>query len=410
MHYTTTILLLLFALLRLHAQPQNAKDVIDLVNQHLISIEKGAYSADYRKVDLFETDTVKNSGKVQFFKRNGVIGDSIARFSFIVPTENGQYFFDGINYITLNQNNKKIYYLPVGQKKGIEDYISHYNSARSNLLSVPILTNSPYKPISPTKWTKATMDYSELEGKQYIRLYQQSKYKIQMKLTPKDADSTIYTEEILIDPVNYDIKRLRSWADRGTGNPYFLEINYSPIVVLPDTLAFEDLYQPEVLIAQGYAFQENKILTKSETKMIAVGDSIPNFKLLYPTNDSLPLFGQSSYRYLLLDFWYLGCGPCIAAMPSINHIYQTYSSRGIGVVGISFKERDPEKARKFANKYGYTYPLLFGERSQEEQLKIYSYPTFAIIDCQTHKVVYVHSGYSETMGSEIMGVLDGLLK
>jgi peroxiredoxin len=410
MRHTITILLLFFALLHLHAQPKNAKDVIDLVNQHLISIEKGAYSADYRKVDLLETDTLKNSGKVQFFKRNGVIGDSIARFSFTVSDENVHHFFDGISYITLNQNNKTINYLLVGQKKGIEDYISHYNTARSKLLSVPILTNSPYTPISPTKWTKATMEYSELEGKQYIRLYQQSKYKIQMKLTPKDADSTIYTEEMLIDPVNYDIKRLRTWADRGTGNPYFLEINYSPIVVLPDTLAFEDLYQPEVLIAQGYAFQENKIPTKAETKMMAIGDTIPNFKLLYPTNDSLPLFSQSNYQYLLLDFWYLGCGPCIAAMSTINHIYQTYSSRGIGVVGISFKERDPEKARQFAYKYGYTYPLLFGERSREQQLKIYSYPTFAIIDCQTHKVVYVHAGYSETMGNEIMGVLEGLLK
>jgi hypothetical protein len=335
MHYTTTILLLLFALLHLQAQPKNTKDVIDLVNQHLISIEKGAYSADYRKVDLLETDTLKNSGKVQFFKRNGVIGDSIARFSFTVSNENVQHFFDGINYITLNKNDKIVRYISVGQKKGIEDYISHYNSARSKLLSVPILTNSPYTPISPKKWANAVMERSIIDGKHYVRLYQQSKYKIQMKLTPKDADSTTYTEEMLIDAVNFDIKRLRSWSDRGTGNPQFSEINYSPISALPDTLAFEDLYQPEVLIAQGYAFQENKIPTKAETKMITVGDSIPNFKLLYPTNDSLPLFSQSNHRYLLLDFWYLGCGPCIAAMPSINHIYQTYSSRGIGVVGIS---------------------------------------------------------------------------
>jgi hypothetical protein len=53
---------------------------------------------------------------------------------------------------------------------------------------------------------------------------------------------------------------------------------------------------------------------------------------------------------------------------------------------------------------------LFGERSLEQQLKIYSYPTIAIVDCQTHKVVYAHAGYSEIMESEIMGVLDGPLK
>jgi peroxiredoxin len=410
MKYTTTILLLLFAILHLHAQPQNAKDVIDLVNQHLISIEKGAYSADYQYVSFMKTDTSKNAGEVQFFKQSGVIGDSIARFSFVLPTGNSQYFFDGVNYITLNKNKKTIHYLQVGQNKGIEHFISKGDAKRSNLLSVPILTNSPYTPISPKKWAKATMEYSELEGKQYIRLYLQNKYKTPMKLTPNDADSILYTEEMLIDPVHYDIKRLRSWADRGTGNPQFSEINYAPIVVLPDTLAFEDLYQSEALIAQGYAFHEQKENTKSEKKMIAVGDSIPNFKLLYPTNDSLPLFSQSNHRYLLLDFWYLGCGPCYAAMPSINHIYQTYSSRGIGVAGISFKERDPEKARQFAHKYGYTYPLLFGERSLQESLKIRSYPTIAIVDCKTRKVVYAHSGYSETMESEIMGVLDGLLK
>jgi hypothetical protein len=118
MKYTTTILLLLFAILHLHAQPQNAKDVIDLVNQHLISIEKGAYSADYQYVSFMKTDTSKNAGEVQFFKQSGVIGDSIARFSFVLPTGNSQYFFDGVNYITLNKNKKTIHYLQVGQNKG----------------------------------------------------------------------------------------------------------------------------------------------------------------------------------------------------------------------------------------------------------------------------------------------------
>ena len=112
MRYTTTILLLLFALLHLQAQPKNAKDVIDLVNQHLISIEKGTYSADYQYVSMMKTDTSKNAGNVQFFKQNGIIGDSIARFSFVLPKGNNQYFFDGTNYITLNQN-KKIYFFQV---------------------------------------------------------------------------------------------------------------------------------------------------------------------------------------------------------------------------------------------------------------------------------------------------------
>ena len=47
-------------------------------------------------------------------------------------------------------------------------------------------------------------------------------------------------------------------------------------------------------------------------------------------------------KYILLDFWTQGCGPCIASLPEIEEISEAYAD-SLVVVSISL---DPEKAWK----------------------------------------------------------------
>ena len=47
----------------------------------------------------------------------------------------------------------------------------------------------------------------------------------------------------------------------------------------------------------------------------------------------------SKGNYVLIDFWASWCGPCIASMPALKEIYNTYSSKGLQIVGLSFDNK-----------------------------------------------------------------------
>lgn len=49
---------------------------------------------------------------------------------------------------------------------------------------------------------------------------------------------------------------------------------------------------------------------------------------------------------LLIDFWATWCGPCIAAMPKLHDLYDTYSEQGFGILSISL-DQNPRHVQSF---------------------------------------------------------------
>ena len=74
-------------------------------------------------------------------------------------------------------------------------------------------------------------------------------------------------------------------------------------------------------------------------KALGIGDMMEDGDL-YDTKDSLRHLSEFKGKYILLDFWSSGCGPCVESIPEMEKIIETYKDK-LTVVSIS---EDP-KAR-----------------------------------------------------------------
>ncbi len=63
----------------------------------------------------------------------------------------------------------------------------------------------------------------------------------------------------------------------------------------------------------------------------------------------------------ILECWATWCGPCIAAIPHVDALYDKYHSRGLNVIGMNVMEDGVEKVRNFVEKKkdGMSYPVAY---------------------------------------------------
>lgn len=89
-------------------------------------------------------------------------------------------------------------------------------------------------------------------------------------------------------------------------------------------------------------------------------------------------------KFVLLDFWFIGCGPCERDMPAIKLLYQKFFDQGFSVVSVHKHGQSPETVQKFANEKGMNYPIVVdnadGEiTKQYKQLGVYFYPMYMLL-------------------------------
>ena len=87
-----------------------------------------------------------------------------------------------------------------------------------------------------------------------------------------------------------------------------------------------------------------------------VGALLPRVDLL-TDGGSLVSTAQWIGRPLVINFWYSTCEPCRREMPLLARTAKEYSST-VTFLGVNMND-STDVARRFADKYGVTYDLLF---------------------------------------------------
>lgn len=89
-------------------------------------------------------------------------------------------------------------------------------------------------------------------------------------------------------------------------------------------------------------------------------------------------------KYVLLDFWFKGCGPCHADFPSVQLLHDLYKDRGVVVIGVHNNSETAETVREHVEKEGLTFPIMVDHPdgrtvAKYEAHSLSGYPSYMLI-------------------------------
>ena len=127
---------------------------------------------------------------------------------------------------------------------------------------------------------------------------------------------------------------------------------------------------------------------------LALNTKGPDFKLPNTNGDSLELSTLLG-KYVIVQFGWIGCGPCVKSIPLLNQIEEKYGSRGLEVIGVNLNCGSQEKVKEYQKRHNINYNFLWSDNdSIAQQYKISAAPTLYIID-DKGIINYVQFGYKE---------------
>ena len=89
-------------------------------------------------------------------------------------------------------------------------------------------------------------------------------------------------------------------------------------------------------------------------------------------------------KYILIDFWFSSCVPCIRQFPKLKELYKKFHPKGLEIIGISTdRTKDINKWNKVIRKNKINWKHLLDENTVESsRLSINSFPTNFLLNSE----------------------------
>lgn len=113
-------------------------------------------------------------------------------------------------------------------------------------------------------------------------------------------------------------------------------------------------------------------------------------------------------KTVVLNFWFIGCKPCIMEMPHLNEVVQKYKQED--VVFLAFALDQEDELRKFLAKTPFQYNIVpDANMIARDAYGVNAFPTSMVIDKNGILLDYM-TGYSEDVGEKLSAMIDKALQ
>ena len=126
------------------------------------------------------------------------------------------------------------------------------------------------------------------------------------------------------------------------------------------------------------------VLANLEQSSLAPGFSLPS---LDGTEKALKDFQG---KFVLLNFWASWCAPCIAEMPALERVHQTFKEEGLVVVSVNVDtEAAREQVVKMVEKKGISFSVFLDPKMQvAESYGLSGFPESFFIGPKGHRLSF----------------------
>ena len=133
-----------------------------------------------------------------------------------------------------------------------------------------------------------------------------------------------------------------------------------------------------------------------ETMEKARAESVEKFHEGVPGNRAPELLGGTWFntdaksledfrgQYVLLDFWFIGCGPCERDFPNLKLAQELYGDQGFTVLSVHTSSQTPENVKQYSDARGLEYPLVVDSPSEEilnayKEAGVRGFPSYILV-------------------------------
>lgn len=134
-----------------------------------------------------------------------------------------------------------------------------------------------------------------------------------------------------------------------------------------------------------------------------------DFSLQTPDGSQIALHDLRG-SIVVLDFWGTWLPSSLRAAPELQKLHEDYKDKSVRVLGLNFRERDPQRAIDHMTSNNLTYDILMGAEQAVRDYRVVQFPTYIIIGTKGEIIKEINGYQPQSTFNEIRKTIDVYLE